>query len=52
MGAFEAAEKDVAEKGAELKEISTAYEASKLLADKIKGVEVDITLQLQEYAKV
>ena len=52
MKAFEAAEKDVAEKAGELKEISEAYEKAKSLADKIRGVEVDITLQLQEYAKV
>ena len=52
MEAFQAAEKDVAEKTGELKEISVAYEKAKSLADKIRGVEVDITLQLQEYAKV
>lgn len=52
MEAFQAAEKDVAMKAGELKEISVAYEKAKSLADKIRGVEVDITLQLQEYAKV
>lgn len=52
LKAFEAAEKDVKAKAEELREIADSYERSKNLADKIKGVEVDISLQLQEYTKV
>lgn len=52
MQAFEAAEADVKVKAEELREIAESYEKAKNLADTIKGVEVDITIQLQEYAKV
>lgn len=49
---FEAAEEDVQAKAEELHEIANKYEKAKALEDKIKGVEVDISLQLQEYTKV
>ena len=52
LKAFEEAEKDVQAKAEELREIVDTYETAKNLADKIKGVEVDISLQLQEYKKV
>lgn len=52
MKAFEAAEAEVNTKAEELREIAESYEKAKSLADKIRGVEVDISHQLQEYAKV
>lgn len=52
LEAFEAAEKDVKEKAEELHDIAGKYEKAKAEADKIRGVEVDISHQLDEYAKV
>ncbi|CAM9576403.1 unnamed protein product [Ectocarpus sp. 12 AP-2014] len=51
LKAFEAAEAEVNTKAEELREIAESYEKAKSLADKIRGVEVDISHQLQEYAK-
>lgn len=40
------------EKAEELHDIGGKYEKAKAEADKIRGVEVDISHQLDEYAKV
>lgn len=49
---YEAAQVDVEGKAEELGEIAKRHEQATALADKIKGVEVDISHQLQEYTKV
>lgn len=52
LNAYDRAEKEVNEKGEELKEVAARHEEMRELEAKIRSVEVDITDQLDAYKKV